>query len=487
MLSLQSFCFISQVAAMKSFLSLALVGALAASSWHAAAFAPFPVHTLSGRRGLVSRENSHVHSRSTALQMSMNNQFDVSKPTLDLLSLRSIRGDALLQYNTLNQSEPLRINIYGLLAVASFSAPLVSEAVGGEPMNLVATAASTLAGLASVVLFVNECRSRSQQLTRIEKELNAENLQVRLPSNAIADTPYGQPQSLLTLKRSSEPPRIIALAGTASQLKEALTSLRVLGRRLKQSSTFVVPMAIDGSKRADWGFEPRSSTPWLAEAVDVQEWKAYFDGLSPSTGEFRYFGLNSNGRSFVSGSGDFPQWLQVLGQHLRPTELLDEDDEAVSYSKAEKSVLQCQASFYKALTSGDFDTLKGLYSSEQSPLVSEVISAGGRLDDWNSCLEEDARPQGMKVSGSDAVILSDTKAYSTVVEFPANTGIDTATLLATQEWVRPSPNDEWKLELHQTIPWSPESRAQGTLRCDRRGCVALTRSAERRTFGGLIG
>lgn len=415
------------------------------------------------------------------------NPFDVSKPVFDLFALRQIRGDALLQYNTLNQSEPLRINIFGLLAVALFSAPLVSEAVGGEPMNLVGTVGSTLAGLGSVVLFVNECRSRSKQLTRIEKELNAENLQVRLPSSIIADNPYGQPQSLLTLKRSSEPPRIIALCGTASQLKDALIPLSVLGRRLKQSSAFVVPIAMDGSKRSDWGIESRVSTPWLAEAYGVDEWRDYFDGLTESTGEFRWFGLNSNGRSFGSGSGDSPQWLQMLGQHLRPTDLLDETDKAVSFSNDEQSVIECQDKFYKALTTGDFDALTCLYSSDQSPLVSEVLSAGGRLDDWKSCLEDGARPEGMKVSGGDAVLLSDTEAYSTVVEFPTNTGIDTATLLATQHWTRSSPDDEWKLLLHQTIPWSPESRAQGTLRCDCRGCVALTRSPERRTFGGLIG
>lgn len=443
-------------------------------------------HNALGRKSFSSSRISNKCSHS-ALKMSASNPFDVSKPVFDLFALRSIRGDALLQYNTLNQSEPLRINIYGLLTVALFSAPLVSEAVGGEPMGVVGTVGSTLAGLASVVLFVNECRKRSQQLTRIEKELNAEDLRVRLPSNAIADNPYGQPESLLLLKKSSLPPRIIALCGTASQLQEALTCLRVLGRRLKQSSTFVVAVPLDGSKRSDWGIDARTSTPWLAEAFDVDEWRAYFDGLSESSGEFRWFGLNSNGRSFGSGSGEFPQWLQVLGQHLRPTELLDEDDKAVSLNSEELNVIEFQNKFYKALTTGDYDALTSLYSPEQSPLVSEVVSAGGRLDGWKSCLEEGARPEGMKVSGSDAVIVTDTQAFSTVVEFPANTGIDTATLLATQQWVRSSPNEEWKLELHQTIPWSPESRAQGTLRCDCRGCVALTRAAERRTFGGLIG
>lgn len=93
----------------------------------------------------------------------------------------------------------------------------------------------------------------------------------------------------------------------------------------------------------------------------------------------------------------------------------------------------------------------------------------------------------MDVSGGDAIIISDTEAWSTAIEFPADTGVDTATLLAVQQWTREKANDEWKLQLHQTIPWTAESRAQGTLRCDCRGCVALTREPERRTFGGMIG
>ena len=480
----------------KSVLSLALLIGIASSQGRAVdAFSQCVPSTVRHVYDPVSQKklrrtsfSSRIHStsQSSALQMSAN-QFDVSKPVFDLFALRSIRGDALLQYNTLNQSEPLRINIYGLLAVAFFSAPLVSEAVGGETMGVVGTVGSTLAGFGSVVLFVNECRKRSKQLNRIEKELNAENLQVRLPSNALADMPYGQAESLFMLKKSSSPPRIIALCGTSNQLKEALISLCVLGRRLKQSSTFVVAVSIDGSTRSDWGIDTRANTPWLAEAFDADEWRAYFDGLSDKSGHFRWFGLNSNGRSFGSGTGEFPQWLQVLGQYLRPTELLDEDDKAVSYSDDELSVIESQNKFYKALTTGDFGTLTSLYSTEQSPLVSEVVAAGGRVDDWKSCLENGARPEGMIISESDAVVLSDTQAFSTVVEFPTNTGIDTATLLATQEWVRGSPKEEWKLAIHQTIPWNQKSRAQGTLLCDCRGCVALTRSVERRTFGGLIG
>ena len=110
------------------------------------------------------------------------------------------------------------------------------------------------------------------------------------------------------------------------------------------------------------------------------------------------------------------------------------------------------------------------------------------MDNWNKCLEPGARPSGMKISGSDVWIASNTLAYSTCVEFPPNAGVDGATLLALLRWSRDSEdNDDWKLELHQTIPWSAGSKAGGTLRCDCRGCVALARVPESRTFGGLIG
>ena len=102
----------------------------------------------------------------------------------------------------------------------------------------------------------------------------------------------------------------------------------------------------------------------------------------------------------------------------------------------------------------------------------------------------------MKTSGSDVLLVSPTLSYSTCVEFPvvSGAGYDNAssfgaTLLAVQRWKRlnDQSNGEWKLDYHSTIPWSPDSRAGGMLRCDCRGCVALTRGDERRTFGGLIG
>lgn len=120
--------------------------------------------------------------------------------------------------------------------------------------------------------------------------------------------------------------------------------------------------------------------------------------------------------------------------------------------------------------------------------IHKVLTGGGRIDSWSTCLDLTARPSGMVISGSDVFIASDTLAYSTCIEHPSNAGIEGATLLAVQRWGRESDTtEEWNLELHQTIPWSCGSRAGGTLRCDFRGCVALARAPDGRTFGGLIG
>ena len=125
---------------------------------------------------------------------------------------------------------------------------------------------------------------------------------------------------------------------------------------------------------------------------------------------------------------------------------------------------------------------------KRSIIKFQVIENGGRIDGWESCLAAGARPANMKISGSDVLLISETEAYSTTIEFPEpGDGFARGTLLALQRWKRLKDGDDWKLELHQTIPWSPESKAGGLLMCDCRGCVALTRGPDRRwSFRGMI-
>ena len=455
-----------------------------------AAFVPVPKSSQHVTKVIHSRTNRYG-------SLAMTNQFDVSRPVVDLLSLRTVRGDALVRYNALNQSEPLRISLYFLLAIGFFAAPSLSESVGYDDMNLPTSIVSYAIGLSSVGLFVRECSRRSKQLNRIEKELRSESLMIRLPMNQLSEVPYTRPTTLQNLRKLSNAPRIIAVSGNKAKLNEALTGLSVLGRRLQQASVFVVPIPTDGCKVSDLEIflSSQSTKPWLASADNQDIWRSYFSSLtgdddvsessSSVNASFQWFGLTSSGRSFGSGEEEVPIWLQILGQHLRPTDILDETDPPLATTNT--SLLEPVRAFYSCLTNGDLIGIEAIFSSKQSSQVAEVISAGGRLDSWKDCLADGARPEGMKISGVDSTVISDTEAYTTVIEFPATAGIDSATLLAVQRWTRQALGDDWKLELHQTIPWSPGTKAQGTLMCDCEGCVALTRGPERRTFGGMVG
>eukprot|EP00536_Pseudo-nitzschia_multiseries_P008782 jgi/Psemu1/306008/fgenesh1_kg.230_\ len=308
--------------------------------------------------------------------------------------------------------------------------------------------------------------------------------------------PFTKPVTLKILRGLDKPPRIIAICGNRSRLTKVLSELSVYRQRFSQSSVFVVAISTDGSTAKDWQMlDPSSYKSWLADSYQPQVWLDYFRGLNNDEAsndfDFRWFGLNSNGRSFGSGDGEI-QIIQLMGQFLRPTDFLDvTDDDLPKQTNAdttdtEKELLGALETFYRALTTGDQDAMERIYSPSSSKEVSEITALGGRIDSWKDCLAEGARPSDMQISKADVTVVSDIEAYTTCIEFPANTGMDSATLLAVQRFVRKDGNDEWKLDLHQTIPWSVEAKAQGTLQCDCRGCVALTRGKERRTFGGII-
>lgn len=449
-----------------------------------------------------SRSQSTRRSLPLKLSSGGNNSFDISKPTFDLYTFRSIRGDALLRYNSLNQSEPLRINLYLLLMAALFSYPAISEAVVGEQATLVGTAASTLGGAFAAYRFVRECGRRSRKLSRMEKELNAELLTVKLPNNRFADRPYGDapPISVRQLRGNR---RILALCGTADQLREAMVPFRTLRRRFVQASVLVVAVPTDGSSANDWGISAKElrSVPYLAQTVDASEWVDYINSLLSDKedssddmlqGKLAWFGLTNTGKSFGSGIGSPPRIIEILGQSLLPIEFLDETDEAENIAANPKAggledILSAQRAFYDALVGGDLSGIQMIFDADNSEDVDEVIDGGGSIDGWETCLEDGARPSGMQFSGSDVLLVSDTEAYSTAIEFPSVAGFDTASLLAVQKWGRSAAGGQWKLQLHQTIPWGPDSKAGATLRCDCRGCTALASGPMRQwNFRGMI-
>ena len=104
------------------------------------------------------------------------------------------------------------------------------------------------------------------------------------------------------------------------------------------SESDVVLIPTDGSKKGDWGWDTTKlgSALWLAEALNVNReggWINYFSdllgnddggGSSNNDGEVDWFALNFKGRSILSGLGEAPRVLELLGQQLQPMELLDD-------------------------------------------------------------------------------------------------------------------------------------------------------------------
>mmetsp|Transcript_31101 Transcript_31101/g.62609 ORF Transcript_31101/g.62609 Transcript_31101/m.62609 type:complete len:511 (+) Transcript_31101:96-1628(+) len=469
---------------------------------HAFRLPPSPLSTKHTSSLTSSPIPLHLAKKQSTQLCSNNNGFDITKPTFDLLSFRNIRSDALLRYNTLNQSEPLRINLFLLSTVTLLGYPLWSESVTGDVATTPSIAAAIAAGVGSASLFWRERTRRSNQLRRMEKELNAERLKLRLPVNEA----FSSVRPTATLKELRGKRRILAIRGTKASLREVFQSMGALRNRFVQSQTLVVLVPTDGSCKEDWDWNEKQNSEalWLANPINIDGnggWLEYFnellesndsdDEIISSKDELAWFALNFKGRSIASGLGEPPRAIELLGQQLQPMEILDESDESkhtIDKHSIVEEILDCQSKFYSALTgSSDENEMITQFSKTSAREVDEVLSGGGRIDSWNECLKPGARPAGMKTAGSDVWIVSENLAYSTCVEFPENTGFDSATLLALQRWSRDNNLVKWKLELHQTIPWSVGSRAGGTLRCDCRGCVALTRAQERRTFGGLIG
>ena len=417
------------------------------------------------------------------MSASGNGNFDISKKTFDVLSLQSRRGDALLQYSSTNQSEPLRINLYALFAISFVGFPSISEAVLGEQLGLIPSILSVVVGGVSVGLFVRECSRRSRQIDRLEKEMNSEFLSLDVPNGVGGMLPT------LQLKDLRGQRRVLAVSGNMQQISDALLTARVLKRRLLQASVAIVAVPTDGSKRKDWGLGADNGATWLCDAKNNEEWLKYFNDLVPNRKEndFAWFGLKFTGRSFGSGSGkDFPRFLELFGSFLQPRKMPDETAGSmrVSDGSDEESVLESQRLFYDALTNGKLQEMNDACLPSNSVEVTEVVDAGGRLDSWDNCLAEGARPSGMIISDADAVVISKDLAFSTCVEFPTVDDFDTATLLAIQEWRKSGTSNEWLLSVHQTIPWSIDSKAGGTLRCDCRGCVSLIRQSRRpKSFG----
>ena len=423
---------------------------------------------------------------SSSLLLTKSKSFDFeNRRTFDFLSLIEISERTKLQYESTNQSEPLRIYLYLTAAVSLLFSKTLADSVGIDLASSTLLVARVL-GVASSFLFVRESGFRRKQLNRLELESNARDL--KLTINTVSG---GVDRSLRDFDGRN---RFLVLRGTKEELKNFFKVAFAYQKRFITSKTLLLCCSTDGSNKADW-LPSNSPSPyqWLATvpAFATKDWEAFFTGLLDDGGDPMascWFGLNSRGRSFGSGLGA-PDLLTLFGRSLRPLELMSPPPKVTaaststttttntntntnnSFSPAQNSVLDAQRQFYAHLTTGDLKGMTEIFSSESSESVQKIIDTGGGLDTWAVNLQDGARPENLSIFDSDVFIdESETSAYSTNVE-----SMDGAfsTLLALQRWILE--DGDWKLLEHSTIPWTVDSAAAGTLKCDRRGCVALTK------------
>lgn len=409
----------------------------------------------------------------------------LAKPQFDALSLRQFRRETLLQYANTNQSEPLRILLTALTALVAATAPFLAASLDLE-MDGAGTAAAAATTLGSAGLFLRERGNRLRKLERLEREYAAGDL--RLSTTAVS-LPFGGAGKQLTL-RSLRGRRVVAVFGSKSEVLRLVEEALPYWRRFGQSGTVVIPAfrdAEDGTLElsdveAMANVEGLRALPsWLGRPIEPSAWSAYFRALLRGK-DAGWFALSPRGRSVASGAGSDLVWDELLGDKLPPNEQLFPTDSGMrervdggAVTASEEGVLAAQAAFYEALTGGDLAAMRAVLADGEDgrdEAVSEILRLGGRLDPWDFCLEGDNAPRSLVIGNGDCVVTAEDTAVSTCIEFP--TGRTGLSMLATQRWRRDE-DGRWRLRSHRTIPFSYQQSAGGLLRCDNRGCAALTK------------
>jgi len=398
----------------------------------------------------------------------------VSGKDFDLLALRSFRREAKLRYSNLNQSEPLRIFLFGTLAVLAAAAAF-QDIFGKLEIRDQLLATATSAG--SFALFLRERSRRTAQLVRMDRECAISDLGV-----AYTDGMTGA-VTKTEVRKLREKLRLLVVYADKETLRKTIVEAAVYRRRFVQSEVAFLAVSSDGSTKAEWGVPKNARGGWLWEPTAPQEWREYLEEIlatkKDATGKGAWLTLNKKGRSRGSGLGA-PRYDELLGSRLPPTQDVSKED-SPNFSDLDGSVLQAQSAFYEALTTGDETAMASIWDTHEDSDVEEFVTLGGRLDPWQSQLRDGARPEKMEISSRDVLVLDcGAEAWSTCLESPA---LSPGTLLATQQWVTDGLKEDgttaWKLRAHRTIPFSVNAGALATLRCDRRGCVAGIRELDK--------
>ena len=421
----------------------------------------------------------------------MQQSYDPSAEQFDLLSLRAYRRDTILQYDATNQSEPLRIALCFFGVLFSLCIPTLFEKSDALTTNVAALLGTGISG----TLFQRNRVARSMRMGKIDQEYRMGDLRARY---------RGVRTSRLSELRGKR--RVVALVGPRELVDQRVREARVYRRRLVAADTVVVPVYLDDGGAADVVVGEAESR-WLWSPAERGAWVSYFDDLlsargMAAAGKGAWIGLTLKGRSFGSALGA-PRWDEMLGTALQPSGDGFGDLKEASWEPAEsaaeaattaasarglsgpdalaaaeataRAVLAAQAAFYDALIAKDAGEMQNLWEGAgDDESVSEAVESGARVEPWveNS---NAFPPSGMRATDRDALVLSDTEAWTTAIERPPEGG----TLLATQRWRYDG--NAWRITTHRYIPWDASgATAVATLRCDGRGCVLLGRSINTR-------
>ncbi|KAJ1449384.1 hypothetical protein M885DRAFT_535873 [Pelagophyceae sp. CCMP2097] len=394
-------------------------------------------------------------------------------PEFDALSLKNWRRETLIRYSNANQSEPIRILLFGLLTLSLVGATSIADAIGADKPEGAELAGYFGGGAVSFALFLRERARRNKQLVRLERECDVAELEVRQKVNRAV--PGSEKQLALRALQGTQRV-LVALVSDKRRFVEQVVA--PLQRRLDAARVVVVAVSAAGDDDA------RIAAGAEYDVVNARAWRKAFDALivaqaaaqaisddaaQAPAGE-AWFALSFKGRSVGSGIGQ-PDVSQLLGNLFPPVDILDATPRLGADADA-PALQRRQLEFYDALRGGDLAAMEQLFGAGAglSDAVSAALTGGARLDPWANQLKEGSRPADLLVGDADFCIFGD-GAVTTAIEETARG----QTLLATQRWARAPGGDEWRLVAHETIPFAAATSANALLRCDARGCVALVK------------
>eukprot|EP00667_Euglena_gracilis_P008149 EG_transcript_8247 len=360
---------------------------------------------------------------------------------------------------------------WGLIVAASLPTSVRDALEKGDVASLAGNAVFLLLLLLFLQRRVTE---RSKRIAAIEKELQLGELAVEM-RNRLGGT------RVTAVRELRGKARVALLFGNAARLRDDVRRAAAYRRRFAEVGLLVVPVvsdpddgAVEELRRADLP----GSWQWLAAPVTTPRWVEHFKGLLPtgSASDALYVTFGATGRVRGSGAG-IPRWDVLLSTFPRDCADLPG---AAAYDAGEATVqgatpedaaalLAAHRAFYAALGAGDTAAMAGLWADPGAtdPVISGCCERGARMDGWETLLREDRRPPGMAPTDADVLVEADA-AWVTAVEALPGGG----TLLATQRFQRTA--DGWALIRHRTVPWGKVAAAPAVLRCDGRGCVALS-------------